>query len=609
MHLHVKFLCLVFLPILLILSTGNLNAQVSEYGNDFEVRDTVFYDDFNDFVNQWLLGVEEDSWTETFDKGKLYFQSHGEQSKEDVIPIILDTHRDFEIETVIQFSKGKMNQAYGLQFGKSQILKKQYDFFISANGQYSIDKYDEGFTDYVSFTPSEYVNRYAPNKLTIRKAADTLYYFLNETLVYSMPFQPFFGNLMGFQVGANSTILVDYFKVVYLNYSEDPLSKILIIDYQHNADEVASIKGAPIQLTVQFLNAGNCDAEDLRVSYLIPPNIKAVAIQSVDKLSVGETGEMIIELFPTRNYHEDKIKVAFEIEGADIDNASDINLVIYLQNPSRVSHDRTLEQTYSEYRGGDPLKGLNLAKAQQVLDVGNYYALIIGIDEFHGEWSPLKNAVNDAKSLQQLLEEKYEFECIRTLYNEEATRQNILKNFEWFMDTIDIMDNLLIYYSGHGYYSEQMEQGFWVPVDAKSKEIHEYISNEQIRSFMSGIRSKHTLLVSDACFSGDIFRGKTLSIPYDNSTKYYNKVCSLMSRKALTSGGIEPVMDGGRDGHSVFGYYLLKALDSNTSKYMDASELFNLIKIPVVNNSEQTPMYNPVNSTGDEGGQFIFITK
>jgi uncharacterized caspase-like protein len=243
------------------------------------------------------------------------------------------------------------------------------------------------------------------------------------------------------------------------------------------------------------------------------------------------------------------------------------------------------------------------------IEIGDYYALIIGIDNFRGEWPPLRNAVNDARSVQRLLEEKYNFQYIRTLFNEQATRANILGEFEWLMNNVGTEDNLLIYYSGHGYYNEQLGKGFWVPVDAETRQMHHYISNEEIRSFMSGIRTRHTLLVSDACFSGDIFRGKTLSIPYENSTKYYHKVYSLVSRNALTSGGIEPVMDGGKDGHSVFGYYFLKALEGNDKRYMDAGELYNEIKIPVVNNSNQTPAYNPVHDTGDEGGQFIFITK
>ena len=36
---------------------------------------------------------------------------------------------------------------------------------------------------------------------------------------------------------------------------------------------------------------------------------------------------------------------------------------------------------------------------------------------------------------------------------------------------------------------------------------------------------------------------------------------------------------------------------------------FITLKIPVINNSDQTPKLAPVKNTGDEGGQFIFIKK
>lgn len=587
----------------------HLTAQAHLYNYQSNHLDTILFDDFNDYANQWLLGIEEGSWTETLDNGRLYFQSHTDMPKEDLIPVIINTERDFEIETTIQFSKGNMNQAYGLQYGKSMKESKQYDFFISANGQFTIDTYDDGFTDFIPFTPSEHVNSYAPNKLTIRKVSDTAYYFINEHLVHKMPFQPFYGNMMGIQVAANSTILIDYIKVLYLDQSEDLLSKVLIIDYSQVAEENPDVKGTPIKLTVQILNAGNKNAEDLDISYQLPPNIEVFESEKISSLQAGESTEMILELFPTRNFKEKTVKVEFEIKGADMSNADDVYFIIHLDNLKKASHDKSLVQTYSDYRGDDPLKGLNVAQSLRSIEIGDYYALIIGIDNFEGDWSPLRNAVNDAQSIEKLLEEKYQFHHIRTLYNEQATRENILNEFQWLMESMNEKDNLLIYYSGHGYYNEQLEQGFWVPVDAETKTMHQYISNEQIRLFMGGIKAKHTLLVSDACFSGDIFRGETLSIPYVNSTKYYNKVHSLNSRKALTSGGIEPVMDGGRDGHSVFGYYLLKSLETNHSKYLDASELYNSIKIPVINNSQQTPAYNPVNDTGDEGGQFIFITK
>lgn len=584
-------------------------AQPSDYDHIFNAREIIFFDDFDHYSNQWLLGVEEGNWTETLDSGYLFFQSHNDKPKEDVIPVIINTKRDFEIEAVIKFLRGSMNQAFGIQYGKSNKGNKQYDFFIAANGQYSIDKYDDGFTDYIPFRESEYVNRYAPNKLTIRKVSDTSYFFLNEQLVHQMPFQPFFGNLTGIQVGANSSIIADYFRVEYLDQEKDSLSKILIIDYTHTINEYINEKTQSITLTVQFINAGTKPAEELEISVQAPWNVKVLETKKFSSLKPSEIKEITVKLYPTQDFQENKIKIDFDIQGADINNAEDIGLTLFLDEPAKASHDKLLVQTYSEYRGEDPLKGLNIAKSQQNLEIGKYYAFIIGIDKFQGEWSPLQNAVNDAKSLKRILEEKYHFDHIKTLYDEEATRDNIMKAFEWLMDTLTDNDNLLIFYSGHGSYNEQMDRGFWVPVDAREKKMHLYISNEEIRTFMAGIRSKHTLLVTDACFSGDIFRGKTLTIPYENSTKYYNKVYSLTSRKALTSGGLEPVQDRGREGHSVFGYYLLKALEINTNRFMDANELYNSIKIPVINNSEQTPLYNPVYNTGDEGGQFIFITK
>lgn len=274
---------------------------------------------------------------------------------------------------------------------------------------------------------------------------------------------------------------------------------------------------------------------------------------------------------------------------------------LYAQNHPQGQEDK-------QYRG-DMLKGLGVAYSSGELQFGNYYALIIGIDNYTGLWTPLKNAVSDAKAVNLILRGKYKFDHIKELYNEQATRQNIIRELEWLVENVQPTDNLLIYYSGHGEFNQALNKGYWVPVDAREASTSYYISNSDIQTFLGGIRSKHTLLISDACFSGDIFRGNTVSVPFEESEKYYARVNSISSRKALTSGGVEPVLDGGRDGHSVFAYYLLKALDSNTKQYYDASQLFDNIKIPVINNSEQAPQFNAIRNAGDEGGQFIFLKK
>jgi uncharacterized caspase-like protein len=245
------------------------------------------------------------------------------------------------------------------------------------------------------------------------------------------------------------------------------------------------------------------------------------------------------------------------------------------------------------------------------LQTGRYIALVVGIDNYSGVWPALQNAVHDAKAVAQVLHTVYKFDTVITLYDNNATRSNILNQFDWLADTnnVSTADNVLIYYSGHGEKKENLNKGYWVPADAHDQKTANYISNSDIQTFLNGIPSKHTLLISDACFAGDIFRGRTEEIPFENTPKYYKEVYKRLSRQALTSGGVEPVMDGGREGHSIFTYYLLKALKNPESDYLDAGQLFEQVRIPVGNNSEQVPILSPIKNTGDEGGQFIFVRR
>ncbi len=606
-----KILCAVSLFLSAAVIYAQEKATPAYYSFSRELKKQyILQDDFSKFSNYWLLGIEENSWSESIEDGKLVFQSLTNKSKEDLLPAIIDQKRDFEIETSIRFVEGMMDKGYGLQWGKSVNPVRQYDFLLTGGGHFTIDKYDGQFRDYVPFTISDDVNRYAFNKLTVRKVADKYYFFLNEKLVHSMPFEPFFGNLLGFQVGDNSTIMIDHIDIAYLDETEAEKSKVLIMDYKFITTNDKVAVGKAVTLTVNVTNVGNKDASDLQISYRVPDNVEVVDFKKVQSLKAGEEQLLTLQFFATKNYADSVIPVKFEITGADITNVNDLDLSVEVDKPVRKEIDKSLAQNFSEFRGGnDPLKGLNVAQAMKSVQVGEYYALIIGIDQYSGEWPQLQNAVNDAKSVATTLSSKYTFHYLKALYNKDATRDNILKEFEWLMQNVKVNDNVFIYYSGHGEYLQNMDKGFWVPIDAASKTISKYISNEDIRSFLSGINSKHTLLVTDACFSGDIFRGKTMTIPYENSTKYYQKVYSLNSRKALTSGGVEPVMDKGKEGHSVFAYYFLQALTNNSEKYLDAGQVFESLKIPVVNNSYQTPLYSPIRNAGDAGGQFIFMLK
>jgi hypothetical protein len=59
----------------------------------------------------------------------------------------------------------------------------------------------------------------------------------------------------------------------------------------------------------------------------------------------------------------------------------------------------------------------------------NSYAIIIGISKYQEE-SRLPNAYNDALGMERVLKERYGFNVLKSLYNEEAAGDNIREIFE-----------------------------------------------------------------------------------------------------------------------------------------------------------------------------------
>jgi uncharacterized repeat protein (TIGR01451 family) len=601
-----------------LIGTGficTINAQKIVIAEDYqafasETKIPLFIEDFSDNKNSWYLGIKENVWFENLQDSNLFFQSFENLPKEDFKEVFIDQNNDFEIELKIRLEKGIQNKFFGLQWGKSTTESKQFDFFFNGQSQYTIDKYTGTFTDFVPVTASKLINNYTYNTLTVRKVANTYYFFINRLLVHKMPFEPFFGNGIGFQVAEKSSVQIDYLHVWKLSDgTTGQLPTLAVTNEVFAANSGIIAPGETVSMKFTVANTSKVDANNLKLRYSLPSSLLLLESKSDLQLQAGAQKEVELVFYLNKNVEISQIPIQVAFEGALLEKGDSKEFTLALNQAVQNSSPQQTEQL-AMYRGSnDPLKGLGAAKAMQEVSVGRYFALIIGIDAYSGEWKPLKNAVNDAKAVETQLRNRYEFQSIRTLFNEHATRANILNEYEWLMANIKESDNLLIFYSGHGDYNETLQRGFWVPVDAKNSSVSGLIANTDIQSFLSGIKSKHTFLIADACFSGDIFRGKTLTIPYENSFKYYNQIYSKPSRTALTSGGIEPVMDGGKDGHSVFSYYLLKSLTNNENQFFDASQLYNDLKVAVINNSNQTPGFSPIVNTGDEGGQFIFIKK
>ena len=233
------------------------------------------------------------------------------------------------------------------------------------------------------------------------------------------------------------------------------------------------------------------------------------------------------------------------------------------------------------------------------LNYGIYHALVIGNDRYQ-HLNRLSNAVKDAQDVATLLRSKYQFN-VNLLTN--ATRDEIVSAMSKLRNTISAKDNILVYYAGHGILDEAGGEGYWLPIDAERDNQVHWISNSTITSSVRAMNAKHVMVVADSCFSGTLTRGISI---IDKSPDYITKIVRKRSRTVLTSGGDEPVSDGGGGGNSVFASSFLRILNENKG-VLEGHQLFTKIKKQVSNNSDQTPEYSNIRRAGHDGGDFLFV--
>lgn len=245
---------------------------------------------------------------------------------------------------------------------------------------------------------------------------------------------------------------------------------------------------------------------------------------------------------------------------------------------------------------------LSYALSTKLLETGKYYALLIAVENYDDpKISDLSHAIDDATTFYSTLTKYYTFDKrdVKLLTNPRF--EDIVIELDKLTKSITLKDNLLIYFAGHGIWSEQTNVGFWLPSDAKEANTANWFRNSTMRDYIGSIRSKHTLLIADACFSGSIFKSRKA---FTNAPVAIEKVYELTSRKAMTSGSLSEVPD-----RSVFLEYLIKRLAENNKPFLSSEELFYSLKTAVINNSPNVPQFGEILNTGDEGGDFIFIRK
>lgn len=240
--------------------------------------------------------------------------------------------------------------------------------------------------------------------------------------------------------------------------------------------------------------------------------------------------------------------------------------------------------------------------------VGPNHALLIGINDYTQQ-PKLKTAVADATAVGELLQKEFGFET-KLLLN--ASRADILHALNDYRRTLTELDNLLIYYAGHGFWDQKDNSPvYWLPVDAEKDDTTNWIISDDVTSLIQKINARHVLLISDSCYAGGILREATLEEAKRDRATYLRKMIIGPSRSLLASGGLAPVSDAGGEGHSVFAAALLFHLGKTRDEpAFTADTLFQDIRVSVAGRSGQIPVYRQMLKASEhitDNGDFVFM--
>jgi peptidoglycan/xylan/chitin deacetylase (PgdA/CDA1 family)/uncharacterized caspase-like protein len=245
------------------------------------------------------------------------------------------------------------------------------------------------------------------------------------------------------------------------------------------------------------------------------------------------------------------------------------------------------------------------------------WAVVIGIDDY-AKWPKLRYAVHDAESIRDVLLERYQFkpENVFLLRNREATRENILSLLGDKLANAELVkrdDRVFVFFAGHGAtrrLPSGRELGYIIPAEADLQNFQgQAISMTNFQDISEAIPAKHVLFVMDSCYSGlALTRGVTPS----TGQNFLAEISRRPARQMLTAGGgDQQVADGGPNGHSVFTWTLMQALEGNGDLNGDGvitgAELGAYVGPIVSSLAMQTPAFGSM--PGSQGGEFVFELK
>ncbi len=218
-----------------------------------------------------------------------------------------------------------------------------------------------------------------------------------------------------------------------------------------------------------------------------------------------------------------------------------------------------------------------------------YKALLIGNNVFPDDehnLPPLKGPINDVTKLKEALCDPrkglYKEEHVTVLANE--TKDRILEAMETFFENASRKDQILFYYSGHGFIDGTSELYLCAKNTTKKNILRTGVANYYLNKLLYRSASQKRIIILDCCNSGN-FKGGDLPTLLKGEGRF-----------VLTSTRVKELARDAEDEHSPspFTKYLIEGLlndeiDTNHDGYVSIGELYNYISPRLHDETKQYP--------------------
>jgi uncharacterized caspase-like protein len=215
---------------------------------------------------------------------------------------------------------------------------------------------------------------------------------------------------------------------------------------------------------------------------------------------------------------------------------------------------------------------LNIEYAGEAIANSSLHILSVGINKYKNASYNLNYAQPDAESFTDKLIEASGsiFKSVHQIhiYDEDATKENIIKGFKSVISSAKSEDVFVFFYAGHGTLDEEHNEEYYiVPTDVTKlygdpeQLMAKGISATELRSFVTQVKSQKQMILMDACHSGGAVKSMQVRAAGADEKAIFQLARSSGVVMIASSGTKQFATEFAELKHGVFTYALLEALN------------------------------------------------